>query len=221
MAMILAARLQARPAGKYLYSDINFEILGEIVRRVSGERLDVYSRKHIFAPLGMMSSSFQPSSELRTRIAPTAGQSGKLYWGEVHDATARRMGGIAGHAGLFAPVDDVALFARLLLNRGTADGTRILSSAAVARMTVRQSPPESLRARGLGWDLGGPDGVAAFPFGSYGHFGFTGSMLWVLPGADLYAIVLTNRVYPTGGGDAGPLRRAVIGILRQAIERTH
>ena len=217
MAMILAQRPHARPGTAYLYSDINFEILGEIVRRVSGDPLDLYCRDNVFAPLGMKGTLFRPPLSLQNRIAPTAGESGRVYWGEVHDATARRMGGVAGHAGLFSTADDLALFARMVLNGGMADGAAILSRASVAKMTSRQSPPASTRARGLGWDLGGPDGLAAFPAGSFGHFGFTGTMLWIDPKADLFAIVLTHRVYPSGRGNADPLRRKVLGILWQAI----
>lgn len=215
MAMILAQRPHARPGTVYLYSDINFEILGEIVRRVSGQPFDRYCHDHIFAPLGMKDSAFRPPFALISRIAPTAGESGRVYWGEVHDATARRMGGVAGHAGLFSSADDLAIFARTLLNGGKAGGTVIMSSASVAKMTGRQSPPGSARARGLGWDLGGAGGLAAFPPGSFGHFGFTGTMLWVDPNADLFAVVLTHRVYPSGRGDADPLRRKILGILRQ------
>lgn len=219
MAMILAQRPRAHPRTAYLYSDINFEILGEIVRRVSGEPFDRYCQDHVFAPLGMKETAFRPPLVLRSRIAPTAGESGKVYWGEVHDATARRMGGVAGHAGLFSTAGDLANFARILLNGEKAGGSVILSPASVAKMTSRQSPPGSARARGLGWDLGGTGGLAVFPPGSFGHFGFTGTMLWVDPKADLFAVVLTHRVYPSGHGDADPLRRKILGILRQAIAR--
>lgn len=215
MTMILAARPRMPPGAAYLYSDINFEILGEIVRRVSGSPLDRYCHDHIFAPLGMKDSFFRPPPARLGRIAPTAGTSGASYRGVAHDATARRMGGVAGHAGLFSSADDLALFARMLLG----EGARIPSGESIARMTTRQSPPASPRARGYGWDLGGPGGFPAFPAGSYGHLGFTGTMLWLQPDADLYAIVLTHRVYPSGRGTADPLRRAVVRILDEAIRR--
>jgi CubicO group peptidase (beta-lactamase class C family) len=162
---------------------------------------------------------FRPPLALSEHIAPTAGTSGKLYWGEVHDATARRMGGVAGHAGLFSTADDLAIFARMLLNGGEADGAAILSRTAVSKMTSLQSPPGAVRARGLGWDIGGAGGLAAFPAGTFGHFGFTGTMLWIDPMADLFAVVLTHRVYPSGRGDADPIRRKILGILGQAIAR--
>lgn len=219
MAMILAQRPRARPGSTYLYSDINFEILGEIVRRVSGQPFDRYCHDHIFAPLGMKETAFRPPLAVRSRIAPTAGESGMVYWGDVHDATARRMGGVAGHAGLFSSANDLAIFARTLLNGGKARNAVILSPASVAKMTSLQSPPGAVRARGLGWDIGGAGGLAAFPAGSFGHFGFTGTMLWIDPNADLFAVVLTHRVYPSGRGDADPLRRKILGILRQIIAK--
>ncbi len=219
--MILAERPRTPPRTAYLYSDINFEILGEIVRRVSGQSLDRYCRDRIFVPLGMNSSFFRPPYALLPRIAPTAGTSGKIYWGLVHDATARRMGGVAGHAGLFSTADDLAAFSRMLLNRGRAHGVDVLNPETVQAMSRVQSPAGSVRVRGLGWDIGGAGGATAFPAGSFGHLGITGTMLWIDPDQDLFAIVLTHRVYPTGRGDADPLRRKILGILRQAIDRNH
>jgi CubicO group peptidase (beta-lactamase class C family) len=221
MAMILTEHPSGRPGETYRYSDMNFEILGEIVHRVSGEPLERYCDRHIFGPLGMKNTMFLPPRTLESQIAPTAGVSNRIYRGEVHDATARRMGGVAGHAGLFSTADDLAIFSRMLLNAGTADGASILNPDSVKKMARRQSPPASPRARGLGWDIGGPGGAASFPADSFGHFGYTGTMLWIDPKDDLFAIVLTNRVYPHGLGDADPLRRAILGILRQASEGRH
>jgi CubicO group peptidase (beta-lactamase class C family) len=221
MAMILAQGPRIRPGNTYRYSDINFEILGEIVRHVSGQPLDRYCRDHIFLPLGMHNTLFQPSPLLRYRIAPTSGTSGKVYWGVVHDATARRMGGLAGHAGLFSTADDLAAFARALLNRGGSHGAFVLTPASIEAMSRDQSPPGSSRARGLGWDVGGPRGEAIFPAGSFGHFGYTGTMIWINPVKDIFAIVLSHRVYPTGKGDAEPLRREILEIVQRAIEQSH
>lgn len=182
MAMIVAAKPLARPGAHYLYSDINFEVLGELVRRISGSTLDQYARAHIFGPLAMNDTGFLPSAEIRDlRVAPTQDLPGRVHWGDVHDATARRMGGVAGHAGLFSDADDLATYARMLLAGGSAGGHRVLSANTIAEMTTRQSPPEGPRARGYGWDLGGPDGYAAAPPGSYGHLGFTGTMIWIAP----------------------------------------
>jgi CubicO group peptidase (beta-lactamase class C family) len=123
------------------------------------------------------------------------------------------MGGVAGHAGLFSTADDLATFAMMLLNGGTLRGVRVLSRDSVTAMTRAASPPSGSHVRGLGWDLGEPfisagNGEAsAF---SYGHTGYTGTMLWIDPGSRRFAIVLTNRTYPDGHGDAQPLRRAIL-----------
>ena len=212
MAMIVAARPQTPPDMNYVYSDLNFLILGELVRRVSGISLDRYCREHIFLPLGMRDTGYLPSPALHDRIAPTEDASGHVHWGDVHDAAARMMGGVAGHAGLFSTADDLKIFARMLLNHGAWNGARILSPQSVEQMTRVQSPPGG-HTRGLGWDLGGPEGDTYFPAGSYGHLGFTGTMIWISPKLDLFAIVLTHRVYPDGNGEAGPLRQAILDLL--------
>jgi CubicO group peptidase (beta-lactamase class C family) len=217
MDMIVADRPVAASGARYLYSDLNFEVLGELVRRISGETLDHYARARVFAPLAMHDTFFLPSlppAELRERIAPSQDLPGAAHWAEVHDATARRMGGVAGHAGVFSTADDLARFARMLLAGGSLDGARILQPQSVADMTMRQSPPQA-RGRGYGFDLGGADGFAPAPAGSYGHLGFTGTMLWVMPERSLYAVVLTHRVYPDGKGDADPLRRGVLSVLER------
>jgi len=216
MAMIVAAK----PRGAdYLYSDLNFLILGELVRRVSGQPLDRYCRQHIFRPLGMRDTGFLPSPALHDRIAPTEDNQGHVHWGDVHDAAARMMGGVAGHAGLFSTADDLKVFARMLLNHGEANGVRILSPESVDRMTRIQSPPRS-HTRGFGWDLGGPDGDTYFPVDSYGHLGFTGTMIWISPRLGIFAIVLTHRVYPDGNGEAGPLRQAILDLLGKLPQQT-
>lgn len=212
MAMILAETPIAPAGERYLYSSINFEVLGEIVRRVTATPLDRYCKAAIYSPLRMTDTMFLPPARLHDRIAPTEDHDGLRHWGEVHDATSRWMGGVAGHAGVFSTVDDLSRYARMVLGGGSLDGTRILSAGTVQEMARRQSPPGG-HARGLGWELGGTDGFAGFPPGSYGHLGFTGTMIWIDPGRGRYAAVLTNRTYPDGKGDAGPLRRAIMGVL--------
>jgi CubicO group peptidase (beta-lactamase class C family) len=130
------------PGEKFVYSDINYELLGEIVHRVSGETLDTYARRHIFEPLGMKDTMFLPPASLRPRIAPTEkctafgwpceGPNTTWLRGIVHDPTARRMGGVAGHAGLFSTAADLAIFCRMILDGGTYHGVRVLSPLAVA-----------------------------------------------------------------------------------------
>src|SRR5262245_48082052 len=154
----------APPGEKFVYSDINFFLLGDIVRRVSGERLDAYVKHHVFDPLGMKDSTFLPPVPLRARIAPTE-RCRPLSWpcamtddipflrGVVHDPTARRMDGVAGHAGLFSTAADLSRFCRMLLNGGRLGDVRILAPATVARMTAPSAPREMRAGRGLGWEL--------------------------------------------------------------------
>ncbi|MFZ5959317.1 exo-beta-N-acetylmuramidase NamZ domain-containing protein [Pseudomonas knackmussii] len=211
---IVAVRPSAPPGERYLYSDINFEVLGELVERVSGEPLARYCQAHVFAPLGMRDSGFLPAPS--PRIAPTV----RGRQGVVHDPTAWRMGGVAGHAGVFSSADDLARFARMLLAGGSLDGVRVLSRASVEAMTLPQSPAGQARLRGLGWDIAAPfasDRDTLAPVGAYGHTGFTGTSLWIDPVARLYVILLSNRVHPDDGGDAGPLRERVAEAVGAAL----
>jgi uncharacterized protein YbbC (DUF1343 family) len=219
MKMTADAKPLHPPGTHYEYSDINFEALGEVVRRVAKLPLDDYCRINIFTPLGMADTGFSPPARELNRIAPTEYVDGKLRIGEVHDPTAARMGGLAGHAGLFSTADDLAIFARMLLDGGRAGAVTILSARSIDEMMIPQSPVDAVDAshlRGLGWDLGAPlcaNREQLLPVGSYGHFGFTGTMLWIDPVSSTYAIILTNRTYPSGAGDAGPLRREILALL--------
>jgi uncharacterized protein YbbC (DUF1343 family)/CubicO group peptidase (beta-lactamase class C family) len=191
------------PGSKFTYSDINFIMLGALVERVSGESLDAYATQHIFAPLKMMHTRFLPPAAWRVKIAPTQyDESNHMLRGEVHDPTARRMGGVAGHAGLFSTADDLAKFAQALLNGGGA----ILSSLSVEKMTRPEQPPSAPVLRGFGWDIDSPfssNRGDLLPVGSYGHTGFTGTSLWIDPTTKSYIILLTNAVHPRGGNAIG------------------
>jgi len=216
LRMIAAEKPIASPGKNYLYSDINFEILGELVRRVSGKTIDIYCTEKIFQPLGMTHTGFTPKSVTASDIAPTEFRQGKWLVGEVHDPTAYRMGGVSGHAGLFSNADDLAIFARMLLNGGSVAGVQILTPQSVQAMTQPQSPVGKTRLRGLGWDIAAPFAAnrdQLLPVGSYGHTGFTGTLLWIDPVSQIYVIVLTNRVHPHGKGDAGPVRKAVLALV--------
>lgn len=191
------------PGTAFRYSDVNFILLGELVRRVSGQPLDRFARERIFAPLGMRDSGFVPlASVAASRIAPTrrlAGDGLRLLQGEVHDPTARRMEGVAGSAGLFTTVHDLARFARMLLAGGELDGVRVLSGASVRLMTTVQTGPGIAALRGMGMDIDSPFARPRgklFPVGSYGHTGFTGCILWIDPASATFYVFLSNRVYP-------------------------
>ncbi len=218
--MIAAEKPVAPPGTRFMYSDINFEALGELVRRISDEPLDAYCRRHIFGPLGMRNTAFNPPRSWQSRIAPTERRRGRMLRGEVQDPTACKMGGVAGHAGLFSCGDDLALFARMLLNSGTLKGVRILSPLSVGKMTSPQSPPGKTVLRGLGWDIDSPFSSSRgelYPVGSYGHTGFTGTSLWIDPVSGTFIIILTNRVHPDGGGDAVPLRSKIATAVAAAL----
>ncbi|MDR3472340.1 MAG: serine hydrolase [Devosia sp.] len=206
---VVAAAPVRLPGAAFAYSDINFIALGAIVSRVSGEPLDLYVQSHIFGPLAMTDTGFDPSASRLVRIAATDYEQGRLRWGEVQDPTADRMGGVAGHAGVFSTADDLARFARMLLQGGELDGVRILKPETVALMTQSAVLPGGVR-RGLGWDMGSAYSVGmdqAFGPSSYGHTGYTGCLLWIDPDTQSYLIILTSRLHPDGHGDVKPLRQ--------------
>jgi uncharacterized protein YbbC (DUF1343 family)/CubicO group peptidase (beta-lactamase class C family) len=230
------AEVPTSPLGeRFVYSDINFFLLGDIVLRVSGERLDRYAATHIFAPLGMRETMFLPPETLRSRIAPTE-RCAMLAWpclddrtdlpylrGIVHDPTARRMDGVAGHAGLFSTAADLSRFCRMLLGGGRLGAVRVLSPATVARMTSPSTPVGMRDVRGLGWDIDSSYSAnrgELFPIGSYGHTGFTGTSLWLDPASRSYVIFLSNRVHPDGKGDVTPLRARVATVAAAALLST-
>ncbi|MBF0565333.1 MAG: DUF1343 domain-containing protein [Nitrospirae bacterium] len=223
LKMIIAEKPVYPPGTRFVYSDINFEVLGELVRRISGQPLDVYCAQHIFKPLGMTDTGFKPAPELRNRIAPTTFRKGRMLQGQVHDPTAYYMGGVAGHAGLFSTAGDVALFARMLLDGGSIGSVRILSPLMVEKMSSPQTPPGKTALRGLGWDIDSPfastRGVL-FPVGSYGHSGFTGTSIWIDPVSETYVIILTNRVHPDEKGDAVSLRSEISTIVASSLEQS-
>ena len=204
------------PGTSFIYSDINFIILGELVSRVSGEPLDVYCAEHIFKPLEMNDTGFNPSPLLRPRIAPTEyqhGTTGKILWGEVHDPVAYSMGGVAGHAGLFSTVDDLAIFAQMVLDGGSRESVKVLSPLMVKKMTVPQSPPDKIPLRGLGWNIDS----SLVSVASFEHKGFTGTGIWIDPISKTYVIILTNRVHPKGKGNVEPLRAKILSLINETI----
>ncbi len=220
----------AAPGERFVYSDINFFLLGEIVSRVGGMSLDRFATARVFEPLGMSDTMFRPPSELESRIAPTercseygwpcAGPQARMLRGTVHDPTARRMHGVAGHAGLFSTAADLATLSRMLLSGGTFEGVRILSPLTVGRMTMASTPPGEPNRRGLGWDL---DSVYSanrgelFPPGSFGHTGFTGTSIWIDPTTGVFVVFLSNRLHPDGGGNVTALRARVATVVAAAI----
>jgi uncharacterized protein YbbC (DUF1343 family)/CubicO group peptidase (beta-lactamase class C family) len=210
------------PGVHFVYSDINFILLGEIVRRLSGEPLPDYARKIVFLPLGMRDTMFQPPAALKPRIAPTEmlEKDHLLLRGVVHDPTARNMGGIAGHAGLFSTAQDLSRFCQMLLDKGMWQGARIFSPLTVEKFTTPETPPDQPILRGLGWDIDSPysgERGELFPIGSYGHTGFTGTSLWLDPRSNTYVILLTNSVHPRLRPAITSLRGKVATIVAAAV----
>jgi uncharacterized protein YbbC (DUF1343 family)/CubicO group peptidase (beta-lactamase class C family) len=204
------------PGSRLLYSDVNFITLGALVERVSGTSLDAYCAQKIFVPLRMMHTRFLPPAAWRPKIAPTEfDQEGKMLRGGVHDPTARRMGGVAGHSGVFSTADDLSKFAQVLLN-----GSTVLPALLVEKMTTPQQPPTAQELRGFGWDIDSPyssNRGELLPVGSFGHTGFTGTSLWIDPTTRTYIILLTNAVHPRGKGSAIALRSKVATAVAAAL----
>jgi len=247
-------KLRNFPGTRFVYSDINFEILGEIVSKVSGTPLEDFAEEFFrsvgandtrfinFAPQGIAASSaafpIDDVSSILRRLAPTENIRGQnsylgskfegdekagneILRGRVHDPTSFRMGGVAGHAGLFSTADDLARYSQMLLNGGVLNGKRVLSAQTVAKMTQPYVIAEDGTARGLGWDLSSSfssNRGDLFPLGSFGHTGFTGTSIWIDPTSQTFVVFLSNRVHPDGKGDVTPLRSRVSTVVASAIE---
>ncbi len=228
------ATTHSEPGTEFQYSDLNFIALGEVVHAVSGLSLDAFAQQHIFAPLGMIDTLFRPPAGLVERIAPTESRRNALQYlkgqttsssldeilrGEVHDPTAWRMEGVAGHAGLFSTAQDLAIFAQMLLDEGAFPGGRLLSPQTIRAMTSPESPRNLSQVRGYGWDI---DSAYSSPRGDlfkegYGHTGFTGTSLWIHPPTKTFIIILSNRVHPNGGKDINRLRAIIANIVAASI----
>jgi uncharacterized protein YbbC (DUF1343 family)/CubicO group peptidase (beta-lactamase class C family) len=211
------------PGKEHIYSDINFELLGELVHRLSGKMLSEYARNNIFVPLKMNDTMFNPPKSLLARIAPTEidDDTGQPFRGVVHDPTARYMGGVAGHAGLFSDAADLSRFAQMMLNQGELDGVRVISRATIKKFTEPQTPPNQPVLRGLGWDIDSPyssNRGELFPIGSYGHTGFTGTSLWIDPYSQSYLLILANSVHPRSNKGIVRLRANVATAVAAGLD---
>lgn len=227
------------PDTLFRYSDINFVLLGDIALRLTGQPLDALARAWIFEPLRMRDSGFVPLARLSpSRIAPTewvddggddtpgadrAAPPRRLLRGEVHDPTARRIGGVAGHAGLFSTAADIARYARMVLEGGTLEGAQVLREATVAQMTAVATPPGLAERRSPGWDIDTPLSRARGRLprpGSFGHTGFTGCALWIDPPRRLFHVLLSNRVHPVARQSIVDLYEEVATLAVQAADLT-
>ena len=213
-AMACAQTVTHAPGTYFRYSDINYILLGQLVQKLSGMALDVFAQQRLFGPLRMTHTGYLPLRRMAPeRIAPThkapAAEgtalhgdvgAGALLQGVVHDPTVRRIGGVAGSAGVFGTVGDIARYARMLLQGGELEGVRVLAPESVRLLSTVQSPPGIAALRGLGMDIDSPFAQrprgTLFPIGSFGHTGFTGCVLWIDPGSRSFYVFLSNRVYP-------------------------
>lgn len=209
-----SAEIRNTPGRHFRYSDVNYIILGEIVKRTSGLSLKSFSQKNLFAPLGMKDTGFSPKKIKIHRIAPTTKEKGKLIHGVVHDPTARAMGGVAGHAGLFTTANDLAKFCRMIVNDGLGEDKRILKKQTIEEMTKSQTSMFLHKVRrGIGWDIdskySSPRGKGFPKLESFGHTGWTGGSVWIHPKSKSFVILLTNRNHP--------FERRSIKYLREEI----
>jgi uncharacterized protein YbbC (DUF1343 family) len=213
-----ALKLQYSPGSKFVYSDVGYLVLGELVHRVSGQPIDDFSRDNIFRPLGISETGYLPAVELRQRAAPTERRDGKWIQGEVHDPRAFHLGGVAGHAGLFSTADDLAVYAQMMLGRGDYGGARILAAETVRQMTTPRDVAGKLR--GLGWDIRSGYSINRGELYSplaFGHGGFTGTVLWIDPQLDLTVVFLSNRLHPAGKGEVNRLAGQIGTVAGAAI----
>ena len=208
------------PGKRFLYSDINFILLAELVRKVSGKPVNEFAKERIFKPLKMDQTGFLPAEELKPRIAPTERlKDGTILHGVVHAPSTRFMGGVSGHAGLFSTASDISRFCRMMLNGGTLDGIRILSPLSIAQMTTPQAP-DDIVGRGLGWDISSYFASLRgdlFPVGSYGHTGYTGTSIWIDPFTKAYVVLMTNRVHPSAKTSIVSLRSRVASAVAATL----
>ncbi|MBC7361357.1 MAG: beta-lactamase family protein [Candidatus Aminicenantes bacterium] len=216
---IAGIRKEFPPGKVFVYSCLNYITLAQIVKIVSGEDIAEFSQKHIFKPLGMTSTFFNPPDEVKPRCVPTEVINGQPLRGVVHDPLARLQGGISGNAGLFSTADDLAIFAQMMLNKGEFKGVRILSPLTVERMT-EIFPRLNFSGRGFGWDLDSDYATVRgdlFGYRSYGHSGYTGTSIWIDPETDSAVIFLTNRVHPDDKGEIIAMRSKVANVVAASI----
>lgn len=205
-AKVCDLELQSEPGTRFKYSDVNFILLGKIIEEVTGEPENVFVKREVYDKLGMHDTGYLPSDELKARAETTEKRDGEWIKGDVHDPRAWKMGGVAGHAGLFSTAEDLAIYATMMLQKGQLQGVRIMSPATLAEMT--RARDIGGHRRGLGWDKqsGYSRNRGEFMSDSaFGHGGFTGTAMWIDPELDLYVIFLGNRLHPDGVGEVNEL----------------
>ena len=220
LASYIAQLPKTDPPGKaFHYSCLGYITLAHIIKQVTGQTIAEFSAQNIFEPLGMKDTFFVPPEKLRDRCVPTQVYAGKPLCGTVHDPLAALQGGVSGNAGLFSTADDLSIYARMILNKGTYQKHRILGELAVERMTQVFAPIQ-FAGRGLGWDLDSSyatNGGDLFGPSSFGHTGYTGTSIWIDPETQTYVILLTNRTHPDDKGDIAAVRSRVANVVAASI----
>lgn len=212
---IAALKLLSQPGERFRYSDVGFIVLAHLVERISGKSIDVFAQENLFAPLGMSDTSFRPKAS--ERMVPTT----KLA--EVHDPRASAMGGIAGHAGLFASADDLATFCQMLIAGGQHGEVRLFSEKTVREMTRPRTVSGDRRPmRSYGWDVDTPyTSQAGETFrrrDGFGHTGFTGTSIWIDRPSRTAIILLTSRLHPDGKGNVVKLRKQLGTMIADRLK---
>jgi CubicO group peptidase (beta-lactamase class C family) len=205
------------PGNKFAYTDVGFIVLGKLVEKLGGKSLDAYSRDSIFRPLGMEETTFNPDDSLRSLAAPTEKRNGNWMQGEVHDPRAYRLGGVAGHAGLFSTAGDLVKYGQMMLAGGHKDDVVVLDAGTLSQMTRPRTIPRGTRT--YGWDhrtgysrnRGESLSEAAF-----GHGGFTGTVMWIDPEKEIVFIFLSNRLHPDGKGTVNGLAGQIATVVGNA-----
>lgn len=207
--------LRSDPGTKFAYSDVGFIVLGNLVQKVSGQPLDAYAKDNIFEPFGMLETTFNPSSELAGRTAPTEKQAGKWLRGQVHDPRASRLGGVAGHAGLFSTAADLVTFGQTLLKAGKGQSD-VMNRVTLQAMIRPRTIPRGTRT--FGWDNQSPyssNRGTSLSDQAFGHGGFTGTVLWIDPEKELIFVFLSSRLHPDGKGSVNKLAGEIVTLVGQ------
>ena len=213
--------------GQYVYSDVGLVMMQQVVETLTATPLNVAVHKDFYKPLGMQTAGFLPLQRFKAdRIPPTENDTQDrkvLIDGYVHDPTAALMGGVAGHAGLFASANDIAIIYQMTLNKGTYGGVQYIKPETIALFTAKQS---AVSRRGFGFDRWDPIPERHYPSKlasdqTYGHTGFTGTCVWVDPKYNLVYVFLSNRVYPNVGNKLGSLsiRPRIQDAIYEAINK--
>lgn len=213
-------KLTAPVNTKFIYSDVGYIVLGEIIERLEGKRLNHFAHEAIYEPLGMTSTAYKPPPQWKPRIAPTDKRDGQWLVGDVHDPRAYWYEGVAGHAGLFSSADDLALFCRMMLRGGELSGKRVLSKQKIEEMTRARYLPDGSSGRGYGWDIDSaysrPRGALFARGRAFGHTGFTGTSIWLDPDSQTFVILLASRLHPDSKGSTVTLSQEISTIAAQA-----